>query len=306
MTTATLHSATPLSHSALFLSFSARLSERQRAALSELAAGRPILAAAAAAGVHRSTLHGWLSHCEDFQAAYAALCRHQSEADSDLAAIARASLQALITDPATSAELRLRAIQTALKLVQSRPVTGLFPAVARLGRGSSPSGGGTAEEGTPGPLPSAPPPPSPGSSEPTISAAERAALLATLHAARERLGLLPPGSPAVVRLGRGSSQSGGGRAKEGSRSLQSHDRLAEPRLQGAVALFQSRDRLAEPRLQGAVALFQSRDRQGAGMATPRNAPCPCGSKLKFKRCCGIDAPPVLHAAEKGDRGKGAA
>ncbi len=131
MSTATLHSATPLSHLALFRSFSARLSERQRAALSELAAGRPILAAAAAAGVHRSTLHGWLSHCEDFQAAYAALCRHQSEADSDLAALARASLQALITDPATSAELRLRAIQTALKLVQSRPATPLLPALER-------------------------------------------------------------------------------------------------------------------------------------------------------------------------------
>ena len=302
MTTATLHSATPLSNSALFRSFSARLSERQRAALSALAAGRPILAAAAAAGVHRSTLHGWLSHSEDFQAAYAALCRHQSEADSDLAAIARASLQALITDPATAPELRLRAIQTALKAVQARPATGLspavaqlgrsssqsgggraeesapLPAVARLGRGSSQSGGGRAEEGPPGPLPSAPPPPSPGSSEPTISAAERAALLATLRAARERLALLPPGSPAVVPLGRVSSQSGGGTAKEGSRSLQ------------------SRDRLAEPRLQGAGALFQSRDRQGAGTATPRNAPCPCGSKLKFKRCCGINAPPVLHAA----------
>ncbi len=39
MTTATLHSATPLSHLALFRSFSAQLSERQRAALTELAAG---------------------------------------------------------------------------------------------------------------------------------------------------------------------------------------------------------------------------------------------------------------------------
>ncbi len=281
MSTATLHSATPLSHLALFLSFSARLSERQRAALSELAAGRPILAAAAAAGVHRSTLHGWLSHCEDFQAAYAALCRRQSEADSDLAAIARAALQALITDPATAPELRLRAIQTALKLVQSRPASALFPAldrlpaaplpaVARLGRGSWQSAGGTAEEGPPGP------------SEPTSSATERAAMLATLRAARERLALLPPDSPAVVP-----------RAKEGSRSLQSRDRLAEPRLQGAVALYQSRDR------EGADASnrpFQSRDRQGAGTATPRNAPCPCGSKLKFKRCCGKNAPPVLHAA----------
>jgi len=30
--------------------------------------------------------------------------------------------------------------------------------------------------------------------------------------------------------------------------------------------------------------------------TPRNAPCPCGSREKFKRCCGKTAPPVLGAA----------
>ncbi len=29
---------------------------------------------------------------------------------------------------------------------------------------------------------------------------------------------------------------------------------------------------------------------------PRNAPCPCGSGQKFKRCCGRSAPPVLFAA----------
>ncbi|MBL8174092.1 MAG: SEC-C domain-containing protein [Bryobacterales bacterium] len=28
--------------------------------------------------------------------------------------------------------------------------------------------------------------------------------------------------------------------------------------------------------------------------TPRNASCPCGSGQKFKRCCGRNAPPVLH------------
>ncbi|MBS1827088.1 MAG: SEC-C domain-containing protein [Acidobacteria bacterium] len=28
-------------------------------------------------------------------------------------------------------------------------------------------------------------------------------------------------------------------------------------------------------------------------STPRNAPCPCGSGHKFKRCCGRNAPPVL-------------
>jgi len=30
--------------------------------------------------------------------------------------------------------------------------------------------------------------------------------------------------------------------------------------------------------------------------TARNASCPCGSGKKYKRCCGVDAPPVLYAA----------
>ena len=29
--------------------------------------------------------------------------------------------------------------------------------------------------------------------------------------------------------------------------------------------------------------------------TPRTAPCPCGSGRKYKRCCGVTAPPVLSA-----------
>ncbi|MCC6586339.1 MAG: SEC-C domain-containing protein [Bryobacterales bacterium] len=28
----------------------------------------------------------------------------------------------------------------------------------------------------------------------------------------------------------------------------------------------------------------------------RNSPCPCGSGLKFKRCCGVNAPPILNKA----------
>ncbi|HTA40814.1 MAG TPA: SEC-C domain-containing protein [Bryobacteraceae bacterium] len=31
--------------------------------------------------------------------------------------------------------------------------------------------------------------------------------------------------------------------------------------------------------------------------TPRNAPCPCGSGDKYKRCCGRNAPPVLQQAD---------
>jgi hypothetical protein len=30
--------------------------------------------------------------------------------------------------------------------------------------------------------------------------------------------------------------------------------------------------------------------------TPRNAPCPCNSGQKYKRCCGKNAPAILHAA----------
>ncbi|MEZ5402860.1 MAG: SEC-C domain-containing protein [Bryobacteraceae bacterium] len=33
-------------------------------------------------------------------------------------------------------------------------------------------------------------------------------------------------------------------------------------------------------------------------ATPRNAPCPCGSNEKFKRCCGKSAPPVTGSAAR--------
>jgi hypothetical protein len=31
---------------------------------------------------------------------------------------------------------------------------------------------------------------------------------------------------------------------------------------------------------------------------PRNAPCPCHSGLKYKRCCGTTAPPVLGACAR--------
>jgi hypothetical protein len=35
---------------------------------------------------------------------------------------------------------------------------------------------------------------------------------------------------------------------------------------------------------------------GSFCKTPRNAPCPCGSGRKHKRCCGHAAPPVLQQA----------
>jgi hypothetical protein len=35
---------------------------------------------------------------------------------------------------------------------------------------------------------------------------------------------------------------------------------------------------------------------GPTLAIPRNAPCPCQSGLKYKRCCGAAAPPVLSGS----------
>jgi hypothetical protein len=32
------------------------------------------------------------------------------------------------------------------------------------------------------------------------------------------------------------------------------------------------------------------------LVVPRNAPCPCDSGEKYKRCCGKNAPPILHKA----------
>jgi hypothetical protein len=36
--------------------------------------------------------------------------------------------------------------------------------------------------------------------------------------------------------------------------------------------------------------------QSVSANTPRNAECPCGSGVKYKRCCGTNAPAVLQAA----------
>lgn len=46
-----------------------------------------------------------------------------------------------------------------------------------------------------------------------------------------------------------------------------------------------------------LAEFALRTRQQGG-TVPRNAPCPCGSGQKHKRCCGKDAAPVYATAAK--------
>jgi SEC-C motif len=41
---------------------------------------------------------------------------------------------------------------------------------------------------------------------------------------------------------------------------------------------------------------QSQSAPPEAVQTPRGAPCSCGSGIKFKRCCGKEAPPVLGRA----------
>jgi len=41
---------------------------------------------------------------------------------------------------------------------------------------------------------------------------------------------------------------------------------------------------------------QSQSAPPEAVQTPRGAPCSCGSGIKFKRCCGKDAPPMLGRA----------
>jgi len=67
------------------------------------------------------------------------------------------------------------------------------------------------------------------------------------------------------------------------------------RLQNSRRSDSARDESAQPTqtapLNPRVASFRS-----TPVATPRSAACPCGSGVKYKRCCGRDALPVLGRA----------
>ena len=52
--------------------------------------------------------------------------------------------------------------------------------------------------------------------------------------------------------------------------------------------------VAAPRQQ-AEPFIEKQTQSGARLVS-RNAPCTCGSGVKFKRCCGRDAPPLLSSA----------
>jgi hypothetical protein len=71
--------------------------------------------------------------------------------------------------------------------------------------------------------------------------------------------------------------------------------LANRRLEGVDTIAKIFDK-SLPQPQSAPAAGAPEVRFVIPLNTPRNAPCPCKSGEKYKRCCGKNAPPVLNNA----------
>lgn len=112
-----------------------RLPPAQARVVAALALGRSITQAAAAAGVHRTTIYHWLKTSDDFRAA-AEQAAHEftsSLADrvNDLSGAALETLQAMLADPAIPPSLRLKAALAILER-PTYPKGWKFPAAAKL------------------------------------------------------------------------------------------------------------------------------------------------------------------------------
>jgi hypothetical protein len=85
-------------------------------------------------------------------------------------------------------------------------------------------------------------------------------------------------------------------------AVKAHDReRLQPEAESAPATEQSGPIATKPAAQAEPEVsnsFCKTDQPGEPrvQSTPRNALCPCNSGIKYKRCCGKDAPPVLCIA----------
>jgi uncharacterized protein YecA (UPF0149 family) len=99
------------------------LSPVQAEVAAALARGETVTAAAAAAGVHRTTVHHWLRHEPEFKAAVLAARREYVETLNDelreLTARALETLRKLLDDPTTAPALQLKAALAILQRSQS-------------------------------------------------------------------------------------------------------------------------------------------------------------------------------------------
>ena len=97
----------------------APLPPTQAQVVAALAKGQTITAAAARAGIHRTTIHHWLRTEPDFKTAVETAQRDYVSSLSDemreLSALALASLRSLLEDPATPPSIRLKAALAVLQ-----------------------------------------------------------------------------------------------------------------------------------------------------------------------------------------------
>jgi hypothetical protein len=109
------------------LALPTQLSEAQQLVLTQLASGKTINAAAAAANVHRNTIANWRRSSEAFRNHWHTMqyeqAMHWRDQMQSLAPIAIEALQTLLTDPKTPPAIRLRAALAVLdKVTTPAPV----------------------------------------------------------------------------------------------------------------------------------------------------------------------------------------
>jgi transposase-like protein len=113
--------SSPISEPSLLFALTPR---QERVALA-LAEGATITAAAAAAGLHRSTIHRWLNKQEFTEAVRqtrTASMRALRDEPNDLRAHARAAVHSLLADPQTPPDERLRLALAILENPRFTPI----------------------------------------------------------------------------------------------------------------------------------------------------------------------------------------
>ena len=210
-------------------SFTGKLSTPQLKAVTALASGETVAAAAQAAGVHRATIYNWVRD----HAAFSAALRHSKilaaevidDEIRELAKLALDTIRQILTCDKTPAATRLKAAQYVLH--------------------------GVAHPANEQPVPKS------GDVEHELNTIiEDISLDAAQNAAAQ-----PNPPPASTPIRQNST------------------------LHMAAS--------AEPAVTALPPPAPTPIRQNS---TPRNAPCPCRSGEKYKRCCGKAAPPVLYPA----------
>lgn len=235
------------------------ISPAQSAVLTALASGATHSAAAKIAGVHRSSIHNWVkdpAFSQELETARQEYIETLRDELHELSAIALRELRYIIEDRSTSASVRLRAIT----LVLTRPVY--------------PKPGWTL--------------PAPVNTQAEENYLRKAGELALelksyqqadslVKAVNEAVAAKPPTPP--IRQNSTLFDTSGGLVE-----LPLDRKVARPATASGSTLF---DTFVE-----SVEASTPPTPEPAGVAAPlpkrppRNAPCPCGSRIKFKKCCG--------------------